>query len=224
MKAITIVGAPRLKGGAGVRPLLLAALTAFAGALAAVDASAHVDGPAAKAGVAERSRLLTERRLPAFRVQDPSGRTLTENDFLGHWTYVFLGYTSCPDACPTTLATLTQAFDELRTDAQRVRALFLSIDPRRDRPEVLSAYLANFSNRIRAGSGSPAHMAATARAFGMRFGVVGDTSARTYTIDHPVAMLLFDPEGRFVTLVPPGVSASELAADLRNRIHPRKMP
>lgn len=204
--------------------MLLAALTAFASALPTVDAFAHVDGPAAKAGVAERSRLLTERRMPTFHVQDPSGRMLTENNFLGHWTYVFLGYTSCPDACPTTLATLTQAFDELQADAQRVRALFLSVDPRRDRPEVLSAYIANFSNRISAGSGSPAHMNTTAQAFGMRFDVVGDMSSRTYTIDHPVAMLLFNPEGRFVTLVPPGVSAAELAADLRNRIHLRKKP
>jgi cytochrome oxidase Cu insertion factor (SCO1/SenC/PrrC family) len=58
----------------------------------------------------------------------------------------------------------------------------------------------------------------------MRFDVVGDLRSSTYTIDHPVAMLLFNPEGRFVTLVPPGVSAAELAADLRNRIHSRKKP
>lgn len=204
--------------------LLLAALTVFAGALPVVDAFAHVDGPAAKAGVAQRSRLLTERRMPSFQVQDPSGRALTEKDFLGQWTYVFLGYTSCPDACPTTLATLTQAFDGLPADAQRIRALFLSVDPQRDRPEVLSAYLANFSNRISAGSGSPAHMTATAQAFGMRFDVVGDTRSGNYAIDHPVVMLLFDPKGRFVTLVPAGVSAAELATDLRNRIHPRKTP
>lgn len=207
-----------------VRPALFVSLLLCAGWLVAADGLAHGVGPAATSGVAERSRLLTERRMPSFRVQDPSGRTLTRDDFFGYWTYVFLGYTSCPDACPTTLATLTQAFDELEGDQQRVRALLLSVDPRRDRPAVLSAYLANFSHRIIAGSGSPAHMSSTARAFGMRFEVVGDLKASTYSIDHPVVMLLFDPEGRFVTLVPPGVPAAELAVDLRNRIHRRKQP
>lgn len=207
-----------------MRRWLLSVPMAIASALPSVDAIAHVDGPAAKAGVATPSRLLTERRMPDFRVHDPSGRVLTKENFLGAWTYVFLGYTRCPDACPTTLATLTQAFDALQTDSQWVRALLLSVDPQRDRPEVLSAYLANFSNRISAGSASPAHMAATARAFGMRFDVVGDMKSRTYTIDHPVVMLLFDPEGRFVTLVPQGASAAEIASDLRNRIHQRKTP
>lgn len=225
MKTVrTVMELRRLLERARPRPIRLVVLVACANALATVDVRAHVEAPVAKDGVVTRSRLLTERRMPAFRVQDPSGRALTETDFLGNWTYVLLGYTSCPDACPTTLATLTLAFDRLQADTQRVRALFLSVDPQRDRPEVLSAYLANFSPRISAGTGSPAHMAATAQAFGMRFDVIGDQSLPTYTIDHPVAMLLFDPEGRFVTLVPHGVTAAELVADLRNRLHLRKSP
>lgn len=178
---------------------------------------AHVDGPAAQAGVDSRSRLLTEGRMPAFRLQDPAGRWLTQSDFLGRWAIVFLGYTSCPDACPTTMTMLTQAFGELGGDADRVRALFVAIDPRRDRPEVLAAYLANFSPRITAGTGSMAQVETAARAFGMRFEIQGDPNSRTYTVDHSVTMLLFAPDGRFVSLVPGGTTAAELTAVLRKR-------
>ncbi|RYY56980.1 MAG: hypothetical protein EOO24_62590, partial [Comamonadaceae bacterium] len=115
----------RAHGGPVVarRGLALGALlAALAGAVPGAVQSAQ---PTPAAVAAPAGRLLAERRMPAFRVRDPAGRALTDDDFLGQWTYVLVGYTSCPDACPTALAMLTQAFEAMGGEAQRVRALFL---------------------------------------------------------------------------------------------------
>lgn len=172
----------------------------------------------ARTGIETNSRLLSERRMPSFQLRRPSGQGLSERNFLGGWAIVFFGYTSCPDVCPTTMTMLTDAFAKLGRGAEDVSALFVTVDPRRDTDEVLSAYMANFSPRIVAGTGTVAQVEETVRAFGMRFEIQGDPGTSSYTVDHPAVMLIFDPEGHFVSLVPHGASASELAGFIGKRL------
>ena len=152
--------------------------------------------------------LMTSERQP-----------VTDKSFRGHWLLVFFGYTSCPDVCPTTLATLSDGFDRLGPDAQRLRGLFITLDPKRDTPEVLRAYMASFSPRIAAATGTDAQVAEATRAFRVRYEVEGDVQAGRYTISHPIALMLFDPEGRFVSLIPGGTSAAELKATVVGFMH-----
>ena len=137
---------------------------------------------------------------------------VTDKSFRGHWLLVFFGYTSCPDVCPTTLATLTEAFARLGPDAQKLRGLFITLDPKRDTPELLGAYMANFSPRITAATGTDAQVAEATRAFRVRYEIEGDVKMGRYTVSHPVALMLFDPQGRFVSLIPGGVSAADVEA------------
>lgn len=156
--------------------------------------------------------------MPSFQLAQPSGRALGDRDLRDRWAVVFFGYLSCPDVCPTAMSVLSGTFEQLGAEADRVRGLFVTIDPRRDRPEVLAAYLANFDARILGATGTPDQVEAVARAFGIRYALQGDVAGGRYTVDHPALMLVFDPDGRFVSLVPPGATQRELAAFLQRKM------
>jgi protein SCO1 len=166
----------------------------------------------------QATRAPSPRANPAigvpFSLQDPQGRPLTELSFRGRWLVAFFGYTRCPDVCPTTLVTLTRGFELLGPEADKVNGLFVTLDPQRDRPDVLRQYMANFSPRITAATGTPAQTDAAAKVFRVRYEIEGDVRSGSYTISHPVAMLLFDPQGRFVSLIPGGASAEDVRKTL----------
>ena len=147
---------------------------------------------------------------------------VTDQSFRGHWLLVFFGYTSCPDVCPTTLATLTEAFARLGPDAQKLRGLFITLDPKQDTPDLLAAYIANFSPRITAATGTEAQVTEATRVFRVRYEIESDVKTGRYTISHPVALMLFDPQGRFVSLIPGGASAAEVEATVAGFMRKRR--
>lgn len=147
-----------------------------------------------------------------FLLRGTDGRPLTDKTFRGEWLIAFFGYTSCPDVCPTTLTTLTKAFAAQDPVMRQVRALFVTLDPRRDTPAMLGRYMTHFSPRITAATGSRAQVDAAARAFRVRYEIEGDVARGAYTVSHPVAMLLFNPQGRFVSLIPGGATAADVRA------------
>lgn len=157
-----------------------------------------------------RPEVVRTRRLPGFSLIDATtGRELTANSFRGSWTLVYVGYTSCPDVCPTTMLTVAQAFQRA-SGALPVRMLFITVDPKRDRPEVLKAYVQSFSPRITAGWADGARWRSAMHAFGMQPQVHGDPSSMTYTVDHATFGMLFSPDGAWVRMLPHGMSAAEL--------------
>ena len=84
-----------------------------------------------------------------FKLVDASGKTVTEQDYLGKWLLVYFGYTHCPDVCPTTLADVSAALDQLPpADRAKVKALFITVDPERDTPKVMADYVAGFGNDL----------------------------------------------------------------------------
>ena len=153
-----------------------------------------------------------------FTLQTPQRQPLTDKSFRGRWLIVFFGYTSCPDVCPTTLSTLTETFDQLGAEGDGVRGLFITLDPRRDTPDVLARYMQNFSPHITAATGSDAQIAAAVKAFRVRYEIEGDVAGGRYTINHPVALMLFNPHGRFVTLIPGGATARDVIRTLRGNM------
>src|SRR6478609_2936034 len=124
--------------------ILLVALAAGLGLWAAQ----HAFAPGAPARPELRAvRLFPEpRTLPAFSLQQSDGTRLVPGELQGHWTLVFLGFTHCPDVCPTTLAELAQAQRAWQTlpEATRPRVLFVSVDPDRDTPERTGEYAHGF--------------------------------------------------------------------------------
>jgi len=153
-----------------------------------------------------------------FRLTDDKGRAVTDASFRGRWMLVYFGYTSCPDVCPTELATIAAALHDLGADADRVAPLFITIDPARDTPKVLAAYVRLFDRRLIGLTGTPAQIAATAHAYRAYYQKVASGIGNAYHMDHSSFIYLMGPDGRFEDLFNPGTRAADIAASIRSRI------
>src|SRR6185295_6946706 len=131
-----------------------------------------------------------------FSLPDQDGKTRTPADFKGKVTVVFFGYTQCPDVCPTTMAELAQVKKSLGKDGERLQAVFISVDPERDTPEVLKAYMSSFDPSFIALRGSPEQTAATAKAFKAFYAKAPGKTPGSYSVDHSTGSYVFDTQGR----------------------------
>ena len=152
-----------------------------------------------------------------FNLTDQTGRAVTDQDFKGKPFVVFFGFTNCPDICPTTLFELSEVFERLGPDAEKIRALFVSVDPERDTPVKLKDYLSSFHPRISGLTGTSEQILAIEKEYRVYAKKVplkdGD-----YTMDHTAVVYLMDKNGRFIAPFNLKRSADEAAADLRRRL------
>src|SRR5450631_205058 len=145
------------------------------------------------------------------------GRVVTNADLAGRPYLVFFGYTHCPDFCPTALFDISAVFKELGPD-KKVAALFVTVDPERDTPDVLKTYLENFDSRIIGLTGDAQKIEAISKAFRVYAKKVPGEKTGGYTVDHTGIVYLMDKRGKFVNAFnlqrPPQQSARELEAFL----------
>jgi protein SCO1/2 len=128
---------------------------------------------------------------------------------------VFFGYTQCPDVCPTTMAELAQVKKSLGADGERVQGVFISVDPDRDTPELLKAYMGSFDPSFVALRGTADQVAATAKEFKVFYAKVPGKTEGSYTMDHTAGSYVFDPSGKLRLFVRYGGGADALAADIK---------
>ena len=198
--------------------VLVVALAAGLGLLA----GRHLFSRAAEAPVPalEAVRLLpAPRAIPAFDLAQADGTRLEPADLAGHWTIVFLGFTHCPDVCPTTLAELAvaQAQWEGLPEATRPRVLFVSVDPGRDTAEATGRYAHHFHPDTLAATGGIPALEAFATSLGMVFMTVPPPEgapADQYSVDHSSTLVILDPQGRMAGLLRPPLQPDAIAADL----------
>jgi len=133
-----------------------------------------------------------------FKLTDQNGKVITEQDLKGHPFLVFFGFTHCPDVCPTTLFEVSEVMRALGPDAERARALFITVDPERDTPAVMKDYLSSFDPHLSGLTGDPAEIAAVAKAYRVYFKKV-PLDEGGYTMDHTAIVYLMDKTGRFVS-------------------------
>lgn len=146
---------------------------------------------------------------------DADGKPRQLADFKGKVTLVFFGYTQCPDVCPTTLAELATVKRDLGKDGERVQGVFVSVDPERDTPEILKAYMAGFDAGFVALRGTPEQTQAAARNFKVFFAKAPGKTEGSYTVDHTAGTYVFDAQGRVRLFVRYGSGAEALAHDLK---------
>jgi protein SCO1/2 len=149
-----------------------------------------------------------------FTLKDQNGRTVTDADFKGKPFLVFFGFTNCPDICPTALFDMSEVFRRLGPDAEKVSALFISVDPARDTPEKLKDYLQSFHERISALTGTQADIDTVTRAY-KAYAKRVPLEGNDYTMDHSAIVYLMDKNGRFVAPFNLKRPADEAAKDLR---------
>jgi protein SCO1/2 len=154
-----------------------------------------------------------------FSLVDQDGRRVSEKSFLGKYMLVFFGYTYCPDVCPTELQVMTAALDQMGPAADRIQPVFVSIDPARDTPEVLKAYVANFGPRLMGLTGTDAEVAGIAKAYRVYYAKAANSASATdYLMDHSSIIYLMGPDGRFVKHMPYTTDAPKLAAELQETL------
>jgi protein SCO1/2 len=150
-----------------------------------------------------------------FSLTDAAGQKRSLADFKGKVVVVFFGFTQCPDVCPTTLAELVEVKKALGPDAERLQPIFITIDPERDTPEVLRAYVTSFDPGFIALRGSLQETSAVAKEFKVYFAKVPGKTPESYTMDHSSASYVFDPEGRPRLLVRNGGGVAAWLADIQ---------
>jgi protein SCO1 len=146
---------------------------------------------------------------------DVDGKTRALADWRGKIVLVFFGYTQCPDVCPTTMSELAEVKRSLGPDGARVVGVFVTVDPERDTPELLKAYLANFGPDFVGLRGSPEQIKEAAREFKVFFAKVPGKTETSYTIDHTAGSYVYDAQGRIRLFVRYGSGAKALADDLK---------
>lgn len=150
-----------------------------------------------------------------FALTDFDGKTVTLKDFAGKVVVLYFGYTQCPDVCPAALQTMADTMNLLGDKARDVQFIFITVDPERDTPAILKAYVTHFNPSFIALTGTPAQIEATAKDFKVYYKKVPGKTPGSYTMDHTAGFYVFDPKGRIRLFEREGVSAKAVAEDIR---------
>jgi protein SCO1/2 len=133
-----------------------------------------------------------------FQLTDQNGKTVTDKNLKGKPTLIFFGYTHCPDVCPTSLFEISEVLRAMGKDADKVNAIFISVDPERDTPAAMKDYLSSFDPHLEGLSGDPAETAKVITSYRVYAKKV-PTKDGDYTMDHTALIYLMDRDGRFVS-------------------------
>lgn len=150
-----------------------------------------------------------------FSLVDHNGQLRTLKDFAGKIVVVFFGYTQCPDVCPTTLAEMAQIKQLLGPDGDKLQAIFITLDPERDSPEMLKAYVGNFDPTFLALRPSMDQLPEVAKDFKVYYKKVDGKTPGSYIMDHSAGSYIFDVKGRIRLYSRYGGGAEALASDIR---------
>jgi protein SCO1/2 len=146
---------------------------------------------------------------------DTDGKQRTLADWRGKALFVFFGFTQCPDVCPTSMVELAAAKKALGAEGDKVQGLFVTLDPERDTPALLKAYVGNFDPSTVALRGTPEQTRSAAKHFKIFYAKVPGKTEGSYSIDHSTGAYLFDPQGRVRLVSRYGTGPAALEHDLR---------
>jgi protein SCO1/2 len=142
------------------------------------------------------------KKVAPFTALDHTGATFNQDRLLNKWSFVFFGYTHCPDVCPITLAVLKQVYEDLQQtgSAADVQVVFVTVDPERDTPEQLHDYVTYFNSDFTGVGGTPGQIAQLTGDIGIVSIRGEENTPGNYLVDHTASVLLLDPEGRLISI------------------------
>ena len=159
--------------------------------------------------------------VPRYLLQDPNGRSITNEDFRGRYQLISFGYTYCPDVCPTTLVEMAAILKLLDENSAKLQAIFITVDPERDSRQVLKTYTEFFDPRIIGLTGSAALVRRAADNFKIRYAKVPGSDGKNYAVDHSAGMILLGPDGSFVKKFAFAMPVSEITEQIGRMINNR---
>ena len=158
----------------------------------------------------------------SFKLVDQKNNLVTSESLKGKFTLVYFGFTNCPDICPLTLATMTQALSMAGPVADDVLPLFITVDPERDTVTVMADYVANFHPRFLGLTGTLDQVRAATSAYRVYFKKAKVVSPEDYMVDHSGSVYLMDQTGAYMTHFKPNATPEQMAARLRTDLDPRR--
>ena len=162
----------------------------------------------------EATRFPVAREIAPFELIDHNNAVFDNNALRQRWSFLFFGYTHCPDVCPTTLAVLNSVANRLQDLDQDIRFIFVSIDPERDTPEKLAHYVSYFNGDFVGVTGTPEALEQLTKPLGIFSSrVAAEPGTDGYLVDHTASILLFDPDGRFHAVFSTPLSADRISGD-----------
>lgn len=151
-----------------------------------------------------------------FQLTDHNGQPRSLQDFRGKIVVLFFGYTQCPDVCPTSMTELVEVKKLLGADGDKLQGLFVTVDPARDTPDMLKAYMANFDPTFLAlYAASPEKLAALAKDYKVYYKKVEGKTPTSYTMDHSAGSYIYDTQGRLRLYTRYGSGAPAMASDIK---------
>lgn len=153
-----------------------------------------------------------------FTLTNTSGQTVDASAYRGKVTLLFFGYTHCPDVCPTTLAEISQAINKLGPQADGVRALFVTVDPKRDKPELLRTYTRAFGPQVVGLRGTDEQLRKLAQRYHVAYSLGDPDKQGNYAVTHSGTVFIFDKQGRAQLLAVGGNRSDLIAQDLHQLI------
>ncbi|TKB56250.1 SCO family protein [Ferrimonas aestuarii] len=149
------------------------------------------------------------RLIKDFQLVDEQGQAFTQAQLTGQWTLLFMGFTSCPDVCPSTLARLTSIYPAVSKDMP-VQVVLLSVDPQRDQGQKLKDYIQYFNPEFKAVTGEHAQLYALSRNLGLVYAMVDLPDGQGYSVDHSADIVLINPQGQLEAIFRPQGEPGEL--------------
>ena len=149
-----------------------------------------------------------------FTLTAHTGERVSLRDFRGRLVLLYFGYTHCPGICPTTLANVAQVLHQLNTRANQVQLLMISLDPERDTPDRLAAYVPHFHPTFLGLTGSAAEIAEVAPLFGIYYEKEATTTADNYMVNHSTTLMVIDQQGIIRLIIPFSAAVQDIAADV----------
>ena len=150
-----------------------------------------------------------------FKLTDHTGTVRTEKDLLGRYTLMSFGFTHCPDVCPTTLQTMSEAMEALGPAADKVQPVFVSVDPDRDTVARLKVYHGSFDKRVMMLTGDTVSIARIAKAYKVGYKKMKPAADGSYQVNHSALIYLMGPNGEYITHYPYTITPAKLAEGLK---------
>jgi len=162
------------------------------------------------------TRFPASREVQPFELLDHNNNVFDNAALEQRWSFLFFGYTHCPDVCPTTLSVLNSVAHRLQDTAEDIRFIFVTVDPERDTPEQLARYVTYFNGDFIGVTGSTEGLEQLTKQLGIMYmKVEQEAGAANYLMDHTAGVFLFDPDGRYHAVFTPPLSAENIAANFR---------
>ena len=165
------------------------------------------------------TRFPVAREVQPFELVDHNNVVFDNAALEQHWSFLFFGYTYCPDVCPTTLSVLNSIAQRLQDVDADIRFVMVTVDPERDTPERLAEFVTYFNGDFLGVTGTDQGLEQLTRQLGILYErVQPEPGSEAYLMDHTAAVFLFDPDGRYHAVFSPPLSAETIAGDFRKML------